>query len=328
MRNVLACILFSLELLASAMCQAQTERRYYNDTGVVVEDRGGAESYVIFDKVDAGYKAKQYALKGRSVMMEGVYASIPSTLYEERNGAFVYYSKNGRKSREGVYKNNLRTGTWKTYAYLNGNVKSEANYLLDSLDGQFITYDIHTGEKKGEGMYKNGALVSLWKSYVNGKLASEDSYSDHKLVAKTIYYESGSVKRKIEFDEKEKVSKGVAYDSSGKEIVYEIEATDTTSFSYVEQMPMPLYNLNQYLAHNIRYPNKAREANVQGRVVIRFVVDEEGNIVNPKVKQGVSPEIDMEALKVVARMPKWKPGTQNGDPVKVYYNLPIAFTLE
>lgn len=325
---MLACILFPLALLVSSVCSAQTERRYYNDTGGMVEDRAEAETYVTFEKTPAGYTAKQYRLKGRTLVMEGIYKSLPDMLSQERDGAFVYYHTNGQKKSEGVYKNNLRMGVWKTYAYLNGNLKAEANYLRDSLDGQYTTYDVKTNEKTGEGVYKNGQLESVWKSYSKGKLVSGEEYKDHKLVARTVYYDNGSVRRKILFDEREKVSGGNAYDSMGKEVKYVIEAADTTVFTYVEQMPSTSYNLGQYLAQNIKYPNKARKENVEGRVVIRFVVDEEGNVVNPKVTKGVSPEIDMEALRVVAKMPKWIPGMQNGDPVKVYYNLPIAFTLE
>lgn len=328
MKDILQCAILFLVSLLPTVCGAQTERRYYNDTDGVIADRAGAETYVIFEKQVSGYSAKQYNIKGRNVVMEGGYRSIPTTLDKEREGMFTYYRTGGRKSSEGAYKDNLRTGKWETYAYVNGNIKNEANYLLDSLDGIYTSYDIMTGEKRGEGVYKNGELIGTWKSYVNGKLASEDEYMDDKLVLKKIYYANGTLRRKIVFGEHEKVVSGQAFDSSGKEIVYQIEATDTTSFSYVEKMPQTPYNINQYLAGNITYPKKAIKENIEGRVLIRFIVDEEGNVVNPKVMKGVSPEIDMEALRVVAKMPKWIPGMQNGDPVKVYYNLPIAFTLQ
>ena len=99
-------------------------------------------------------------------------------------------------------------------------------------------------------------------------------------------------------------------------------------FSYVEQMPEAPYNVNEYLAKNINYPQMARDAGVSGRVVLKFVVDESGNIGNIQVVKGIGSGCDEEAKRVVAGMPKWKPGKSNGKAVKVYFTLPIKFTLQ
>ena len=66
----------------------------------------------------------------------------------------------------------------------------------------------------------------------------------------------------------------------------------------------------------------------QGRVVVKFVVDKEGNVVNPQVIRGVDPFLDKEALRVVSKMPKWEPGTQNGKKVAVWYTIPVYFKLQ
>ena len=99
-------------------------------------------------------------------------------------------------------------------------------------------------------------------------------------------------------------------------------------FSYVEQMPEAPYNVNEYLAKNISYPQMARDAGVSGRVVLKFVVDEEGKIGSIQVVKGIGSGCDEEAKRVVASMPPWKPGKSNGKAVKVYYTLPIKFTLQ
>lgn len=98
-------------------------------------------------------------------------------------------------------------------------------------------------------------------------------------------------------------------------------------FQYVEQMPEAPYNVNEYLSKNINYPQMARDAGVSGRVVLRFVVDEEGNIGSITVQKGIGSGCDEEAKRVVAGMPKWKPGKSNGKAVKVYFTLPIKFAL-
>ncbi len=97
---------------------------------------------------------------------------------------------------------------------------------------------------------------------------------------------------------------------------------------YVEQMPEFNGSINKYLSDNIVYPEAPREAGIDGRVVIRFIVSEDGSVTGATVEKGVNSALDAEALRVVNGMPKWKPGKQNGRPVKVYYRVPVKFTLQ
>jgi protein TonB len=99
-------------------------------------------------------------------------------------------------------------------------------------------------------------------------------------------------------------------------------------FTYVEQMPEAGFDINAYLSKTIQYPPSAREANISGRVVLKFVVDENGNIGNIQVVKGIGGGCDEEAKRAVAAMPKWKPGKSNGKPVKVYFTLPVKFSLQ
>ena len=83
----------------------------------------------------------------------------------------------------------------------------------------------------------------------------------------------------------------------------------------------------KFLASHIRYPDIAVQLEISGKVIIRFVVDEEGNIQNALVMKGIGAGCDEEAQRVVRSMPAWKPGMQGGIPVKVMYTLPINFQL-
>lgn len=96
----------------------------------------------------------------------------------------------------------------------------------------------------------------------------------------------------------------------------------------VEQMPVPGFDMDEYLGKNLHYPAAASENNIQGRVGIRFVVNEDGSVSNVQVTRGIGGGCDEEAVRVVSAMPKWKPGRQNGKPVKVYFQLPINFRLD
>lgn len=99
-------------------------------------------------------------------------------------------------------------------------------------------------------------------------------------------------------------------------------------YVFVEQMPQASFDMNDYLAKNIRYPPEAKKNEVQGRVIVKFIVNEDGSITDEKVVRGIGAGCDEEAVRVIRNMPKWKPGKQNGKPVKVYYTLPITFRLE
>ena len=101
-------------------------------------------------------------------------------------------------------------------------------------------------------------------------------------------------------------------------------------FHVVEQMPQfpgGQAAMMKFIADSLRYPSVVCTGGVEGRIVVRFVVDCEGNIVNPLVVRSVDPLLDREAIRLVKSMPKWKPGRVNGEPVNVKYRLPITFKL-
>jgi len=83
----------------------------------------------------------------------------------------------------------------------------------------------------------------------------------------------------------------------------------------------------QYLADNIRYPQRAKEAGIEGKVYVSFVVDENGQVVDVEILRGIGGGCDEEAIRVLKNMPVWKAGSNNGMPVKVNFKMPIRFTL-
>ena len=110
----------------------------------------------------------------------------------------------------------------------------------------------------------------------------------------------------------------------------ESRAAEGEVFQVVEEMPeFPggMAECMKWLNQNIKYPADAKEKGVQGRVIVQFVVEKDGTIVNAKVVRGVDPDLDAEALRVVNQSPKWKPGKQKGEAVRVKYTLPIMFRL-
>lgn len=86
--------------------------------------------------------------------------------------------------------------------------------------------------------------------------------------------------------------------------------------------------LREFLAANCHYPKEAREKGQQGVVMLEFVVEKDGTISTITVLRGVCEALDEEAIRVVRAMPKWKPGENNGQPCRSYFQLPITFALQ
>ena len=113
--------------------------------------------------------------------------------------------------------------------------------------------------------------------------------------------------------------------------VEEEEVEEQQIFQVVEEMPeFPggMAECMKWLSKNMKYPTISQENGVQGRVIVQFVVNRDGSIVDAVVARGVDPYLDKEALRVVGLMPKWKPGKQRGKAVRVKYTLPVMFRLQ
>lgn len=83
----------------------------------------------------------------------------------------------------------------------------------------------------------------------------------------------------------------------------------------------------EWLGQNIQYPKEAVDAKVEGRVMVSFVIEKDGFVSNAKVIRSIDPLLDNEALRVVNAMPNWKPGMQDGQPVRVRFTIPVSFKL-
>jgi TonB family protein len=109
------------------------------------------------------------------------------------------------------------------------------------------------------------------------------------------------------------------------------EEAPTEVFVVVEEMPAYPGGdkaMMEFIYNNIVYPEEAKEKNIQGRVVLRFVVKYTGEVGNVQVIKGVDPSLDKEAQRVIEKLPVWKPGRQGGKPVNVWYSVPVTFQLK
>lgn len=129
----------------------------------------------------------------------------------------------------------------------------------------------------------------------------------------------------IEIDENEAIEEYVPI-----EIVEEV-VDEAPPVRIAEHMPEYIGGMEAmyaFLRENLTYPEAARNNNIQGTVVLEFVVERDGSVSNVKPLISLFPACDEEAIRVVKKMPKWKPGEQMGKTVRCYFNLPIRFTLQ
>ncbi len=176
--------------------------------------------------------------------------------------------------------------------YLNGNLQMSGRYISLApkiMDGIFSWY---YPDKKIEHRYVENKLYRIIEWNLQGEITRDEGSNN---LVNTVKYIDG-------------------------EPIYEIK--------YIElepEFPGGNEGLKKYLSDRIIYPEKAKKKGIKGKVIIVFVVNRNGKIINETVYKSVDPLLDDEALRVVKGMPKWKSGSQDGKYVNVKMHLPIIF---
>lgn len=191
---------------------------------------------------------------------------------------------------------------------------------FDSLSERFIVKDYY---KNGD-LQMYGSYISLSPKVMDGTFTwyypdkkIEHRYVEDKLLRIIEWNSKGEVIR----DEGNKTMVNTVEYVNG-EPIYEIKLIESAP-----EFPGGNEELMKFLSKNLVYPEKSRKKGIQGQVIIKFVVDKNGEIINESIFKSVDQLLDNEALRVVKKMPKWKPGIQDGKHVNVWCQLPIKFTL-
>jgi len=198
------------------------------------------------------------------------------------------------------------------------------------------------GESKNKITNEDGSLNTRTPNgekplfVIDGKIATEDEFKAVKtdMIEKvTVLKDKSAI---AVYGEKGKngvviITKKTTEITGKKEFKPAIGLPDKDGvYSVIEKMP--LYpggesELMKFIGQNLRYPVKAQERGIQGRLIIRFVVNKLGKVEKAEVLRGLDQEMDQEGLRVINLLPDWIPGEQKGEKVSVYYTLPITFKL-
>lgn len=175
--------------------------------------------------------------------------------------------------------------------------------------------------QKSYSSYKDKKLEGKLKEwYENGQIRKDIEHKDGKLNGQLLtYWDNGKPKR-IDSFKNGKLIDGKCINSDGKETIH-------YDYEKMPEFPGGLNELMQYLVKETKYPNKSRRNEIEGLVLVGFVVNKNGTISDIKIVQSVNDELDEEAMRVVKKMPKWEPGMIDGEAVRVSFNLPFKFRL-
>ncbi len=252
-------------------------------------DRSKATSFSVAAGDSSGlFRIEDYYSKSGHLKQMVYWATLDS---ESREGRYVSYYANGRIESEGRYNGNIKEGEWINYYDTIGNpVWYKRTYVSGEIEGSLNSY------------YRSGQLKRT---------------EIHKTYTDTVVYRYKGNSR-FYVNELDSVINSHCYDRSGNEI----------EFTPFETLPHASYDIQEYLAKTIRFPISALENNIQGKVVIQFVVNKNGVVEKPVIVRSVSPDIDDVCIKVIKGMKDWNPGIRDDKVVDFPFRLPIKFKID
>jgi len=271
------------------------------------------------------YSITDYFARANRIFRTGYSTSLKSEDYACATGHYVYYNLSGQKLREGDYDKGLRTGIWKFYDLASGSITKEQPYVIDKPEGDAIIYDMaHKAVK--DVQYRDGKMIKATEFGDKDTTTIVYRYNGDDRETDT-YFSDGKLKGRVH-DTKGSIASSEFFDKDGG-----MAAGNATIppapyvYSYVEQMPVACYSVNDYIAESLKYPEAARAHNIEGRVIIKFVINDDGSVTDAVVVRGIEKSCDEMALQVISSMPSWLPGMQNGSPVHTYFTMPVVFKL-
>ena len=307
-----------------AFAQKDTAVYYLKTSGQLVSTKDSADYYLVISPPDASvnkglFIVKEYYPNGKirytgnsnSNKLQQIYPKYPGYVRPVLQGSCISFFPDGQKMKVENYDNGDGVGDEMEY-YPNGKLYCVKVYR----DKKLKCYECR--DSTGKVLVQNGS--GKWLTFIDERFKG---------------YVEGQVANGLE--------EGYWYGKQGDAtaIVYEYKAGELKSIATIDKTGQKLYSMadvvpefpggvpafGKFLSNNIKYPDDARRRNIQGRVIISFVSETDGTLGDVRVTKSVDPSIDEEAVRVIKQCPRWKPGMQDGVPIRVAYSVPITFTL-
>jgi len=308
-------------LLVNSFCFSQRHNVYFlKNNGQYLNSRDSADYIRIVAEPDSSstlYNVAEYYMDGKPKLLGKTSSIIPLSL----EGTCAEFYKNGKKQSVADYKGGNVLGLIYDY-YPNGKLYQVRHYgiadtrgifsdnkiiseydssgtvLVSDSNGYYKGFDNKFKKIVEEGRVKNGNKDGSWKGCDDGLgITFKEIYVDGNLVS------------------------GVSFSKSGDSVMYFKSRSAEPKFKNDPKA------FNNFLSNNIQYPDIDRSRNVQGKVILTFVVEKDGSLTDIKVIRSVSPTLDEEAVRVLKQSKRWVPGNMYGRAIRVQYSVPFNFAL-
>lgn len=327
--SLITCIILYTHVFAQQTPVVKQKKQnifFRKNNGRFVNERDSADYIIIISEPDTGTKlftAEEYYKNGKRKFL----GKSSKSEYIAAEGQCISYYTNGNKKSLVMYKEGKPDGIC-YYFYPNGKIYISKEFHVTEAKGNSITGDINSDYLIKDCADSTGKVIATdGKGYFIGydedfKYIEEQGPVNNGKRDST--WTGGDVKAKIKFTERYadgKLISGTSTDSTG------------TIYNYTQRMIAPQYTggakaLYQYLGTHIKYPYNAKENNVQGVVMLGFVIKKDGNLKDVKVIRSAGADLDKEALRVLNSSKGWQPAIYYGKPVNIYYSIPISFSLQ
>lgn len=280
-------LVFLIFLFSHSLSFAQSKMEYFDGDWMPLRNKNGAVFYRMIEKRDDKFVVKDFFMKNDKLQMEAECSKVQPEIVMD--GTATWYYENGTVQKAGTIENGEYVGQWKSY-YEDGTPREEMKYK----DGKelYLQYWLSTGDP----VLQNGSGILVEKD--NKDYLQFTTFRDS---VRTSAYRINNV---------------------SKDTVY-LEVDQTAE--YIGGFPALYDHIGKQLVG--KYPKEARRLGVQGRVFIEFIIDKNGQISNSFVLKGIGAGCDQVALDAFNTLSAWKPGIENGKPVKQMMVLPVVFRL-
>jgi len=313
---------------------------FYNKTGSI-------EKIFIYTKEEIISKILYYPNGQKKSMIPGD---------KVLNGEYKLWYPTGQLSFSGNYKDDIKNGDFEQFDESGVPQKKGVYQNGKLISGEVVVLDILYENPEVPASYEQGN--EAFNEYLTNKAtAMKDSnlvFSDKKFNLDLTFDKTGKMitinnNTESEIAERESIKlilkdcpafspatiEGIPVQSkqsftlliSSKGVKLEVEEKIYYKVDEMPAFPGGSMGLQNFLTSNLKYPSKALESKIQGKVFVNFIVDKAGHIIATSITRGVHPLLDAEALRVVAMMPKWKAGRLKGKLVNVSFTMPISFNL-
>lgn len=188
--------------------------------------------------------------------------------------------------------------------YTSGKIKSEEHFLK------------YSDQYKGEENYRIDGEAKDW--YENGQIKLVQHFKEGVNDGSFLMYWEDGISKRTDFYKDGKLKEGKVFDKNGKPVPY-------YEYEVMPSFPGGTKKMFKFLRKNIQYPKEARKKNIEGVVVVNFIVTKTGELSQIKVEEVVHPLLDAEAIRVFRQMPRWEPAKLEGVPIDVPVKFPVSF---